>query len=236
MDAEIEVLAVEKLAAGRSAARSLGQLDMPHADEELGRSIPLGRNWIQSKVAGFPRGVDSLTRSRVVDEVAAALDADEPVQALAWCNAWGYGNRGYGVSRHNAIVADKARAATRLEVALEHIRDQKPLDAYYALRNEKVARLKGFGPAFFTKFLYFADKAIHRNEREDVGRVEPLILDAVVARQLRRLKLPGFSPKSAGWNTSEYAFYLGFANAITSGPRDRVEAELFWLGRRPSAT
>jgi hypothetical protein len=71
-----------------------------------------------------------------------------------------------------------------VEAALAHavttLADDGAVAAYRQLRGA----IQGLGPAFFTKFLYFAGDAL-----TDVPRPRPLILDQRIARVLRALRV-----------------------------------------------
>ncbi|GKV72017.1 hypothetical protein NCCP2145_13980 [Pseudarthrobacter sp. NCCP-2145] len=85
----------------------------------------------------------------------------------------------------------------------------------------------GFGPAFFTKWLYFA--AYDDPERRQGSA--PLILDARVANAL------GWPPTSGRWPSSAYAEYLRTAAKINalwcpSSSQHVIEYALFKIGGR----
>ncbi len=112
--------------------------------------------------------------------------------------------------------------------ALEGIRvtDVAPdalIEAYDRLRTSH--HLRGLGPAFFTKILYFAG---YRRER---AGVQPLILDRVVARRLPDAAGPA-NRFAYGWSSSTWHGYLRWAADQAALPGfanqpDHVELSLF---------
>ena len=100
--------------------------------------------------------------------------------------------------------------------------------SYLAFRDRATARLPRLGPSFFTKVIYFA------GYRRGRGGVQPLVLDAVVARQLRRLGvLTGRG--SGSWTSQQWLSYLDWAAEEATDPKfggepEQVELELFRRG------
>ncbi|MFJ1602307.1 hypothetical protein ACIOHS_02860 [Streptomyces sp. NPDC088253] len=80
----------------------------------------------------------------------------------------------------------------------------------------------GFGPSFYTKFLYFAGKTV-----PSAAGPQPLVLDRVLARRLRSLaqavgRETGHDPdgsianwvwRDRNWSPHRYAVYLSFMQA-----------------------
>lgn len=138
--------------------------------------------------------------------------------------AWGTGTKAQRVARVvKPLHEDGALAA--LQRSFHAARSLDPVEAYRRLNLTDQDRLKGFGPAFFTKWLYFA--AYDEPERRERGA--PLILDARVANAL------GWPPVSGRWPSSAYAEYLDTAAEINarwcpSSSRHVVEYALFKIG------
>ena len=99
-------------------------------------------------------------------------------------------------------------------------------DVYAVFDHSGPAKLKGLGPAFFTKLLYFA---AGRPTSSDTRH--PLILDKRVAVAL------GWE-KTFGWQTSEYSHYLDLVGQLHQRwrpdlPTDVIEYTLFLAGLLP---
>lgn len=119
--------------------------------------------------------------------------------------AWGTGTKAQRVARvvkplHEDGVLDA------LQRSFHAARTMDPVTAYRRLNSPDEDRIKGFGPAFFTKWLYFAayDQPGRHGERP------PLILDARVANAL------GWPPRTDRWPSSAYAQYLDTAAEINA--------------------
>jgi hypothetical protein len=171
----------------------------------------------------------SISRGEVFD---LAAEGDLLV-TLAASFLWGSGNRGYGPHRYKEIVKGASdRLAEMLSAAFEAStqdvvhgyemlfggRDQKgrtkPLTAPWA-------RIADFGPAFFTKFLYFTNP-------------EGLILDNVLANAVAKLShmphLVNAKQRSPAWSPYRYAVYLHWMRRTSDELRctaDELELTLF---------
>lgn len=157
------------------------------------------------------------------------------VQLASAALAWGFGVRGYGRYRTGRVLAQDPDGA-RLAGALEHLRAEEIppealVDAY--VRFHTSHRLRGLGPAFFTKILYFA------GYRRDRSGMQPLILDAVVARRLPEDAGPARKYTSR-WTSSTWHTYLAWAEKEAARPEfggqpDHVELSLFTGSWTPAA-
>jgi hypothetical protein len=129
---------------------------------------------------------------------------------------WGWGTTGFGLHRYRDI---RAAAGDRLEPSLQRVLDEinkntdspDPIAGYAQLYGgydyesraepgqEPWSRLRGFGPAFFTKFLYFSTPGA-------------LILDNRLANAVySRSGLPHLvttKGQSLAWTPYRYAVYL----------------------------
>ncbi len=192
--------------------------------------------WGQSLGEWWPEdapGNDRISRDdlfRVADQWRSGARPASDLFVLTM--AWGYGNVGYGRHRTKVVLA-----ADGVREKLE--RSLKPLSvsqlaspaqlrsAYTSLSWGGANRLRGLGPAFFTKLLYFA------GFRHGHAGVQPLILDARVARALPAAggpRLPVW-----GWSSDQWLMYLAWASERAAGrnvPADVVELELFQAGAR----
>ena len=180
-----------------------------------------------------------ISRGDVLDLGTQVRAGDLPAADLFTASfIWGTGTTGYGPRRHRDI---RAAAGDRLEPSLQRVlaaisKDPGALDliAGYAqlyggydyesraaAGQEPWSRLHEFGPAFFTKFLYFSTPGA-------------LILDNRVARAVHeRSGLPHLvtgDGRSLAWTPYRYAVYLHWmqqtARAVDTTP-EMLEATLF---------
>jgi len=162
---------------------------------------------------------------------------EEAVLRLLWhALLWGSGeSRRNNRLRMKSVAADVtgAAAALRASAVLAVVDPQR---AYEALRPRGRTVIKGLGPAFFTKFLYFAGAGAVTHPSS--------ILDARVADALQHRC--GWTPPSIGgeWSASTYGSYcrllgrwadeaseqLGRAVGV-----DELELWLFDAGEGPAA-
>ncbi|MYU25642.1 hypothetical protein [Streptomyces sp. SID8352] len=143
--------------------------------------------------------------------------------AFTASQVWGHGRTGYGPHRTAAILAPEAipvDAERILAEAVHRLNTVGPSSAYTTL-----LVLKGLGPAFLTKFLYFAAKA-----RPETAGLAPLILDSQLARVLRAHAIDtgeeaGYTwaePiaariwRDAGWTSHRYDIYLRWMHTTTA--------------------
>jgi hypothetical protein len=186
----------------------------------------------------FPRA-DAISRGDVLDIGEQVREKTLPaVDLLVASFVWGWGPVGYGPHRLREI---RAAAGDNLEPALQRVLaaisgnagPPDPIAGYAYLYGgydhkkraapgtEPWSRLRGYGPAFFTKFLYFFTPAT-------------LILDNRMANAVHRLvKIPGLvtdNGHSLPWTPYRYAVYLHWmrqtAHAIGIEP-DMLELTLF---------
>ncbi|MGW4705283.1 8-oxoguanine DNA glycosylase OGG fold protein, partial [Streptomyces sp. NPDC004285] len=153
-----------------------------------------------------------LSRARVTDAVREAVRGGRWTEALAVPYAWGHGGTGYGPHRLRKILA-APHAPRVLAEAASVLGEGGAVEAYRVLRGA----VKGLGPAFFTKFLYFVDQAA-----DAPAAPRALVLDRKVARVVRahaarvgrEADLPAAAGTAAwiwsdgGWTEHRYAVYL----------------------------
>ncbi|BCT74168.1 hypothetical protein SCMU_00100 [Sinomonas cyclohexanicum] len=170
-----------------------------------------------------------VSRRDVFAVSAAAIGSDEDLVNLyvAIC-AWGTGTKAQRVARAVKPLHEKG-AVDALARSLDAARSLHPVEAYRRLNTTGEDRIKHFGAAFFTKWLYFSSY----NTRSDQQGPAPLILDSRVAKAL------GWG--THGWNSKDYGRYLELATDIQdawcprdlsrrSAPSHVVEYALFKLG------
>jgi hypothetical protein len=192
---------------------------------ELGTAGVRGHSVEFSVIAwhGLPGLPDSIlntgriSRGDVLD-IGEQVRAEKlsPVVLLATSFAWGYGMTGYGPRRYRDIIdaaGPRLEPSLRqvLEAALRDPRSPDPIAGYAQLYGgcdpdhraqagqQPWSRLHRFGPAFFTKFLYF-------------GVPGALILDNRLANAVYTLsRLPHLvtsDSRSVAWTPYRYAVYL----------------------------
>lgn len=157
-------------------------------------------------------------------------DEGELLAFLFAVNAWGYGTSGRGLHRTLTVAEDNQAAflgSARGAVSILHDpdRDSAAVDAYYYLLNQAAGHVTGWGPAFFTKFLAFADPANQPSEVLD--RDCALILDQWIAAAVNHYLPEAFKSRKAsrrsplghfgttGWTTPQYAYYLRLVRQLT---------------------
>ncbi|OEJ28506.1 hypothetical protein AR457_32625 [Streptomyces agglomeratus] len=162
----------------------------------------------------------TVSRAQVVTVVREAVDRGEWPQALAASYVWGQGRTGYGPHRLKEILAEPnvAEALARAGAALQA---EGAVAAYRVL----YGAVRGLGPAFFTKFLYFLDLAM-----DTPAAPRALILDQRVARVVRghatRVGLDTGMPSApdvaawiwsdGGWTPHRYGVYVRWAEAAAA--------------------
>ncbi len=138
--------------------------------------------------------------------------------------AWGHGNIGYGPARLRAILEknDLAHIDLVLADAVDELSRGGAEAAYSVFRPTTKNEVLGFGPAFFTKFLYFV------GWRMKMTGPKPLILDAQVAASVRLIAQPVYTragidqdmaswlwPKGNWW-AHRYGQYIELAHRVAS--------------------
>jgi len=135
----------------------------------------------------------------------------------------GSGTKARSIARRVQVLGESA-APTLLLRSLKRVRAEGAIAAYAALEWGGEDHLKYFGPAFWTKWLYFGGF-----EARDRPGPAPLILDSLVATAL------GW--RIDGWRAVDYERYLALASEVgavwsPSSPLDVVEYSLFKMGQK----
>ncbi|MFF1945132.1 hypothetical protein ACFVWF_23685 [Rhodococcus qingshengii] len=169
---------------------------------------------------------------RQVFDVARRVGSgsDDPTgatQLYVAAAVWGTGTSALDVSRRIKVLKEPD-VDMHLAAALKILQVEGPVSAYRSLSIGGSHRVKNLGPAFFSKFLYFAGF-------DAKGYMQkPLILDQHVARSLNVFTNSEWS--TAGpWSTEQYARYLDHVDDWASQwdtSHDVVERQLFRLGYR----
>lgn len=186
-----------------------------------GKQTQPGSAWSRGAwVAAFPAHAEMLNGlPELIDRDAvraicarAASDDDSAEAAFIAVMAWGFGRVGYGIHRTRRILTETTNARERLRLVAQTVADSGAIAAYARFARRDDSRLRGLGPAFGTKYLYFC---------QPTGPgVRALILDDLVAAWLLRetkLDVP-----SAVWSEATYRRYL-----------DRMHAWAAELGCEP---
>ncbi|MFC0431859.1 hypothetical protein [Kutzneria buriramensis] len=187
----------------------------PRATKVVNQKIDIRDQWWSAEINrlgldGTPPASPSLTRAEV-------WSPDDDVFSLLWrALAWGSGPHLRNNKRRlDSIAADPDGARKLLEAAREEAR-RDPEGAYQLLMPNGRAAIKYLGPAFFTKFLYFAGGGdpLHRC----------LILDERVATSVCDHCGATWFP-IRGWYPETYAWYCDQL-AQEAKTRDRAADEI----------
>jgi hypothetical protein len=148
-----------------------------------------------------------------VRRACAEAEASEEAASDAFLAtmAWGYGNVGYGTWRVARAFRDRAPGRKLLDVVTV-LNSDGPQAAYRLMAG--ASRLHGIGPAFGTKFLYFADRSRHDRWA--------LILDRLVADWLR--VNTNFRVNPIPWAPARYDAYLDQMHDWAQGLEVEVDA------------
>jgi hypothetical protein len=138
-------------------------------------------------------------------------------EAMIIVYAWGWSTTPVGVKRsHSALVAGVEQLGASLLAAREAMRTGGPRDGYTALA--RAHRIRGLGPSFGSKFLYFTSPEDRR----------ALILDQLVADWLGRETSLSLNPTR--WSLRTYEAYTSTMNRWSSEldiPAHQLEEILF---------
>lgn len=163
---------------------------------------------------------DHVTRSELADLGASLHPSSSATDLSAFLllvNAWGFGAAGYGPWRTQEVIAnaDFDHSARQAIEILHGNSSDAAVCAYYHLNNRSAGRVAWWGPAFFTKFLAFADPAQHARSVDD--RYPALILDRWMAVAVRDVTRQDGFP-DCRWTTPQYAYYLALMQRLSGMP------------------
>lgn len=163
------------------------------------------------------------------DVFRLSADVRTPAQAVrcyvAAC-VWGTGTGGIGVARRARPLRSHDDAGQRILKAITTLREDGAVAAYRRLRKGGDTNLRGLGPAFFTKVLYFAGWDAAPGPR-------PLILDQFVVRAFNEQAEVTWRTNWT-WTHDQYDWYLNTVAGWASSwgtTADVVERELFDHGK-----
>ncbi|WP_425245350.1 hypothetical protein [Streptomyces sp. NEAU-NA10] len=207
----------------------LGQAIPFNPDQWITR-LPSGE-WWPKRLAGLPRvGRWPTVDRRTVFQVAEQADTPEGRRDLLIAAlVWGSGTKAREVARRVRIFHenDLDWLDERICAAKAEVDRGDPVAAYLVL-NDRDARVKYFGPAFFSKLLYFA------TADRPAGELWPLIIDSNVALALNELSDQEWEADER-WDSKKYASYLELAHSWAerwgTAP-DVVERMLFTRGKQ----
>lgn len=197
-----------------------------------GHTVAVGRQWWTAALTeqGLDDTVlgDNISRGDIFQIADPALDDPAAALTLLWNSlAWGSGDaRRKNKARIASVAHDPDSAATLLQEAARLSRTD-PRAAYDLLRPNNKTAIRDLGPAFFTKYLYFA------------GGGSPdhpcCILDRNVAASLNRTCGWTSLPIGTGWLASAYERYALLLDRWTDEHhiprRDLIERWLFEDGK-----
>lgn len=201
--------------------------------EELERNYPQGpptdsavrsqafeylpRHWTDRWPRGLPvpESLQTAERKRVRRSdlfiQAQHASSDEAILNfyVAMCG-WGTGTKAQRVARCLRPLHEQGAVAA-LRRAYDAAQSQSPVEAYRRLNTLGEDRIKYFGPAFFTKWLYFSAYDAEATRQRHL----PLILDARVASAL--------GCKTSGWRSRDYGRYLDIVAQLSEAWRGPTE-------------
>ncbi|MFE6337991.1 hypothetical protein ACFVOK_32970 [Streptomyces sp. NPDC057798] len=177
--------------------------------------------WPKALAPTSAGGDAAVSRAEVASAVTNALRREAFKEALIATYVWGKGKRGTPggsgpATLHKILAFDGLDTA--LATAVNALREHGAPQAYAALQGQ----IPGLGPAFFTKFLYFASHAL-----PPARGPRPLILDRVLSRRLRQLaaavgresghdvdgSIAAWVWSDGNWSPHRYRIYLSFMHA-----------------------
>ncbi len=166
-----------------------------------------------------PEAQLSVSRKRLF-ELADGIETEADALSfyVAVC-AWGAGPYAQQVARSMKPLV-QPDAPAKLLAGFKVAATSTATESYAAFHGAGPAKIKGLGPAFFSKLMYFA-----AGQPSPLATRHPLILDKRVAQAL------GWK-KTADWSTSEYSAYLDLIEALHQQwrpdlPTDVIEYTLF---------
>jgi hypothetical protein len=180
--------------------------------------------WPSVLASASHAGDAEISRAQVASIVADALRREAYQEALVATYVWGKGKSGSPAGSGPATLHKILRGTEGLDAvlaeALTTLSEQGAEAAYAQLQG----RIAGFGPSFYTKFLYFAGKTV-----SPATGPRPLILDQVLAQRMRSLaqavgRQTGHDPdgsiarwvwRGTNWSPHRYAVYLSFLQAAS---------------------
>lgn len=213
-----------------------GPCDLPFPDDLINalaqpRNVRVYEHWIEVNpewwnielgVRGLPGGPLRVTYNsagrpgigrRALFELAAMTHSPEGVLRLLWhILAWGGGTKARLMNKRLHSVASRPdKVASTLQAAAATAQT-RPAEAYELLYPSGRTRIKYLGPAFFTKYLYFAGGGADTHPCA--------ILDRIVSA---RLRLYGWAAlRSTAWSAATYEQYCELLGCWARKASDRL--------------
>ncbi|MFD7959346.1 hypothetical protein ACFV5J_00885 [Streptomyces zaomyceticus] len=190
--------------------------------------------WWPKPLSALPRtGRWPTVDRQTVFRMAEHSETPEGRRALLIATlVWGTGTSARSIARRVRIFHenDLDWLDHRIAAATTEIDRGDPVAAFLVL-NDRDARVKHLGPAFFSKLLYFASAG------HPTGGLLPLIIDSNVALALDELSPHSWAPDER-WDSKKYANYLDLAHSWAERfgvEADMVERKLFERGKQVRA-
>lgn len=168
-----------------------------------------------------------LSRSDLFALAATVSDHPELHTAVA-AYVWGVGKNAYSIGwLVRAFTTNAETVEDNLRRAASILERDGAVAAYESMQSNGPAKTKFMGPAYFTKFLFFAGY-----HHPAVMGLRPLILDKRVATALRARGVFGPRAGDTGWPSDLYERYLVYCEQQNPDDPESVEVELFNEGRQ----
>ncbi|MGT2526915.1 8-oxoguanine DNA glycosylase OGG fold protein [Streptomyces nojiriensis] len=176
----------------------------------------------------------TISRDQVVAVAREAVEGGQWSLALTASYVWGQGRTGYGPHRLKSVLAEP-NVADALSRAGRALPNEGAVAAYGML----CKAVRGLGPAFFTKLLYFLDLAM-----DAPCTPRALVLDQRVARVVRAhaartaresglssaADVAGWTWSDSGWTPHRYGVYLHW---ITAASEQLAASGIGWPAANP---
>lgn len=188
---------------------------------------------VEQTIKALPDAIDRALVAGTVDDL---VEQGDVVPAFIVAMMWGHGKSNYGPSRTAKILAGSESegdvrtgpSAGKLTESVRLARGQGPVEGFRYLNN--TGHIKGLGPAFFTKWLYFVTA---RGQARSKGAAP--VLDALIIRWLKEKA----DTRLRYGKTPDYQRYIELLEAWGK-PHDRtpveVEEGIFRLIRNDGVT
>lgn len=179
----------------------------------------------------LPGAIDRVEVCRVV---GSSLIRGAVIPAFVTAMIWGYGTAGYGPTRVRWVLTGvRGRDAMsalvrpdvkeRLDAAVQVVRSDGAVEGFRRMNN--AGHVKYLGPAFFTKWLYFASATSGPDDAQAAPILDKQVKDWLADKAKVRLNM---------YKTSDYARYVELLKAWGSQTKPartpaQVEKAIFHL-------